>query len=121
MTDIENASQPARLFAEHRVVDGIRVVVLCGEMDHDVKAVLSEALRVGVDAQRPRIVADLSEVSFLDSSGINVFVATYQQVSAAGGWVRIAGAQEPVLRVLQLVGIDAIIPCRPTVEQALAD
>ncbi|MFD7438821.1 STAS domain-containing protein [Streptomyces sp. NPDC059861] len=121
MTDIENASQPARLFAEHRMVDGIHVVALQGERDHDVKAVLSEALQVGNDTQRPRIVADLSDVTFLDSSGINVFGATHQQANAAGGRVRIAGAHESVLRVLQLVGIDAIIPCRPTVQQALAD
>lgn len=29
------------------------------------------------------------------------------------------GAQGPVLRVIQLVGLDAVIACRPTVEQAL--
>ncbi|MFI9770273.1 STAS domain-containing protein [Streptomyces sp. NPDC052415] len=102
-------------------MSGIRVVSLRGEIDHDVRDVLSEALRVEHDAQRPRIVADLSEVTFMDSSGINGFVATHQQVSAAGGWVRIAAAQESVLRVLQLVGVDDVIPCCPSVEQALAD
>ncbi|MEV2215056.1 anti-sigma factor antagonist, partial [Streptomyces sp. NPDC050997] len=32
---------------------------------------------------------------------------------------RIARAQNPVLRVLQLVGLDQVIPCHPTVEQAI--
>ncbi|MFJ9026733.1 hypothetical protein ACIRPU_43385 [Streptomyces sp. NPDC102259] len=40
-------------------------------------------------------------------------------MSDAQGWLRLAGAQEPVVHVLQLVGIDAIIDCRPTVEEAL--
>ncbi|MFF3350180.1 STAS domain-containing protein [Streptomyces sp. NPDC002779] len=121
VTPIENANRPARLCSELRIVSGIRVVSLRGEIDHDVRDVLGEALRVEAGAQRPRIVADLSEVTFMDSSGINVFVAAYQQVSAAGGWVRIAAAQESVLRVLQLVGVDDVIPCRPSVEQAMAD
>ncbi|GHD54166.1 STAS domain-containing protein [Streptomyces galbus] len=121
MTQIENADQHARLCAEKRTVAGIRVVTLRGQIDFDAKEVLREALHTDDAAEQPRIVADLSDVTFMDSSGINVFVATHQQVSRAGGWVRIAAAQEPVLRVLKLVGIDALIPCRPTLEQALTD
>ncbi|GAA2768508.1 hypothetical protein GCM10010103_75500 [Streptomyces paradoxus] len=55
----------------------------------------------------------------MDSSGINVFVAAYQQARDTGGWVRIAGAQESVLRVLHLTGVDALIPCHSNTEQAL--
>lgn len=67
----------------------------------------------------PRIVADLSGVTFMDSSGINVFVTAHRRASGAQGWLRIAGAQESVVRLLHLVGIDEIIPCRPTLKQAL--
>lgn len=101
------------------MVDGVCVVTLRGEIDHDVKDQLSRALLSGNETAPPRIVADLAGVTFLDSSGINVFVATYQHVSGAGGWIRIAGAQHSVLRVLQVVGIDTVIDCHPTTEQAL--
>lgn len=121
MTHTDNADQPVGLCAEQRVVAGTRVVSLRGQLDYDAKDQLSQALSTQGDVERPRIVADLSGVSFMDSSGINVFVATHQQVSGAGGWVRIAAARQPVLRVLQLVGVDTLIPCHPTVEQALAD
>jgi stage II sporulation protein AA (anti-sigma F factor antagonist) len=119
VTHIENADQPARFSAEHRTVEGIRVVTLRGELDYDVKDQLSEALRVE-DGAPARIVADLSAVTFMDSSGINIFVATYHQARGAGGWVRIAGAQDAVLHVLQITGLDTVITCHPTVEQALA-
>ncbi|MFE7900994.1 STAS domain-containing protein [Streptomyces sp. NPDC057424] len=119
MTQLEEADRPGRLHAEHRMTGGIRVVTLRGEIDHDVQDVLSEALLVEDGAVPPRIVADLSGVTFMDSSGINVFVAAHRQVSSADGWVRIAGAQTAVLRVLQLVGIDTLIPCHATTEQAL--
>ncbi|MFF4016620.1 STAS domain-containing protein [Streptomyces sp. NPDC001843] len=119
MTDNQKANGPDRLFVEPEVVDGVRVVTLRGEIDHDVKDVLSEALLGEDSTVLPRIVVDLSGVTFMDSSGINIFVAAYQQVSGGQGWLRIAGAQDAVLRVLQLVGVDAVIPCHPTIEQAL--
>ncbi|MFJ8510085.1 STAS domain-containing protein [Streptomyces avermitilis] len=120
MTDIEKADRPERLSVEHRMVGGVRVVTVQGEIDHDVREVLSEALLSEDGAAPPsRIVVDLSGVTFMDSSGINVFVAAQRAVSGPEGWLRIAAAQGPVLHVLQLVGIDAFISCHPTVEQAL--
>ncbi|WP_328863031.1 STAS domain-containing protein [Streptomyces sp. NBC_00306] len=66
------------------------------------------------------MVVGLSGVPFMDSSVINLFVAAYQQVNETQGWVRIAGAQKAVLHVLTLVGIDALITCHPSIEQALS-
>ncbi|TKT03580.1 STAS domain-containing protein [Streptomyces lasalocidi] len=118
VTHTDHADRP--LSVEQRIVGGTRVVSLRGQIDYDAKQVLSDALRTDTDASPTRIVADLGEVTFMDSSGINILIATHRQVSGAGGWVRIAAAQEAVLGVLQLVGIDALIPCYPTVEHALA-
>ncbi|MEU7362887.1 MULTISPECIES: STAS domain-containing protein [Streptomyces] len=93
-------------------------MTLTGEMDHHTGDTLRQALDAS-DTPRPRIVVDMHQVTFMDSSGINIFVACHQQVSEAQGWVRIAGAQQPVLRIVELVGIDALITCHPSVEQAL--
>ncbi|MFE7762495.1 STAS domain-containing protein [Streptomyces sp. NPDC057438] len=121
MTAIENADRPGRLSVAHHVVDDVRVVTVRGEIDHDVKDLFDEALLAGGDAATPpRIVVDLGGVTFMDSSGINVLVAANRRVSGGRGWLRIAAAQEPVLRVLQLVGVDTFIPCHPTTEQALS-
>ncbi|MFE9454721.1 hypothetical protein [Streptomyces sp. NPDC006739] len=40
-------------------------------------------------------------------------------MSDAHEWLRLAGAQKPAVHVLQLVGLDAILDCHPTVEEAL--
>ncbi|MDC2956702.1 MULTISPECIES: STAS domain-containing protein [Streptomyces] len=112
-------NRPGRLSIQHAVVGDVRVVTVHGEIDHDVKDVLSQALLFENGITPLRIVADLSGVTFMDSSGINVFVAAYQRASDAQGWLRIAAAQDSVVRLLQMVGIDEIIPCHRTVEQAL--
>ncbi|MEU6709671.1 STAS domain-containing protein [Streptomyces wuyuanensis] len=68
----------------------------------------------------PRLVVDLGGVTFLDSSGINVFLQVHRAVTADHGWLRLAAAHGPVIRVLQLVGLNVVIPCHETTEQALA-
>ncbi|MFC8194049.1 STAS domain-containing protein [Streptomyces sp. NPDC060006] len=119
MTETHEAAQSGQLSIDHTSVDGIRVVTLRGEIDHTVKDILTEALLPPAAATPPRTVADLSGVTFMDSSGINVLVLAHRATSSAQGWLRIANASEAVLRVLQVVGLDDIIPCHPSVEQAL--
>ena len=120
MSDIGNTDRSDRFSAVHRMVDGVRVVTVEGEIDHHVRELLSAVLLSGYGAEPPsRIVVDLGGVTFMDSTGINIFITAYQAVSATEGWLRVAAAQKPVLHVMQLVGIDALIACYPSVEQAL--
>ncbi|MFE4821657.1 STAS domain-containing protein [Streptomyces sp. NPDC056704] len=120
MSNIQKDDRPGRFSVKPDVVDGVLVVTVQGAIDHAVKNLLSQAL-LSEDGTvpPPRIVADLSGVTFMDSSSINVFITAHHRVSNAQGWLRIAGAQESVARLLHLVGIDQIIDCHPTVEQAL--
>ncbi|WAX77465.1 STAS domain-containing protein [Streptomyces sp. KMM 9044] len=120
MTDTEQADRPDPLRAAHRKVGGIHVVTLHGEIDHDVEGIFRDALLGTAEAAPARIVADLSGVSFMDSTGINILIATHLRTTQAQGWVRIAGAQQPIQRLLQVTGVDAFIPCHPTTEQAVA-
>jgi anti-anti-sigma factor len=121
VSDIPKADRPDLLSLQHRVVDGVRVLTVRGEIDHDVMDTLNQALLAedGPTAP-PRTVLDLSGVTFMDSSGIDVLVAAHRAISGARGRLCIAGAREPVLHVLRIVGLDGFIPCHPTVEQALA-
>ncbi|GGV87297.1 STAS domain-containing protein [Streptomyces massasporeus] len=119
MTRTEQADQPDHLSAEHRVIDGVRVVTLRGEIDRDVQGAFREALLGAGETVPTRIVADLSNVTFMDSSGINVLIAAHLQTKDVQGWVRIAGAPPAVLRVLQVTGVGTFISCHPSVEQAL--
>jgi stage II sporulation protein AA (anti-sigma F factor antagonist) len=123
VTDIPGTSPPPRLSVEHSIADGIHVVAPRGEMDHTVKDALSAALLPRNDAESagaPRIVADLGGVNFMDSSGIDVSLNAHKSIGVACGWLRLAAVREPVMRIVRLVGLDSVIACHPTVEQALA-
>ncbi|MEW2164922.1 STAS domain-containing protein [Streptomyces sp. NPDC007084] len=121
MTETDKTAQDSRLSVEFSMVDGVRIVALRGEIDHNGRGLLGEALLPSADATNPRTVADLGEVTFMDSSGINILIVAHRAAEDAGGWLRLAAPQQAVLRVLQLVGVDTVISCHPTLQQALED
>ncbi|MFF6783862.1 anti-sigma factor antagonist [Streptomyces sp. NPDC012510] len=118
MTDTHDAARPG-LSIDHEAVDGIRIVVLRGEIDHVNRDSLKDALLPPEGALAPRTVADFRGVTFMDSSGINVLIVAHRAAQDAEGWLRLAGVRESVQRVLTLVGIDALVPFHSTVEEAL--
>ncbi|SEF15554.1 STAS domain-containing protein [Streptomyces sp. Ag109_O5-10] len=101
-------------------VDGIAVLGVRGEIDYQSVGVLTRAMPPADPTTGPRVVVDLSEVTFMDSSGVNALVAAHHATRAVRGWLRLAGAHGPVLRTVQLVGLDAVAPCHPTVAEAIA-
>ncbi|MFJ9721750.1 STAS domain-containing protein [Streptomyces sp. NPDC101209] len=119
MTDVDPTGRPGRLSATSTVVDGIHVISLAGEIDRDSAEVLRDALP-RLDAPRLRVVVDLEQVTFLDSTGINLFISTHNTLAENGGWLRLAAPTASVLRVLQIVGIDTVVDCCPTLREALS-
>jgi anti-sigma B factor antagonist len=87
--------------------NGVRVKVV-GELDVAVIYRLQQRLdslaRVG-----ETVVLDLSELSFIDSSGLNVIVTTFRQAKRDGWELRVEpNLTAAVLRVVKLMGLDAI-------------
>ncbi|MET8012911.1 STAS domain-containing protein [Streptomyces sp. NPDC005271] len=118
MADTEQAVQLEQLSLVATVTHGIHVLTVAGEIDHHTGDVLSQALDLS-GTPRPRVVVDLRQVAFMDSSGINIFIAAHRALSEASGWLRLASPTDAVLRTLQLVGLDTVIDCREPLDDAL--
>ncbi|MCS0603587.1 STAS domain-containing protein [Streptomyces sp. LP11] len=117
-TGAEDSAMAGPLLVASAVSGGVRVLTVSGEIDHHTGGTLREALGASGTAH-PRVVADLRRVSFMDSSGINILISAHRSLTEAGGWLRLAAPSAPVLRTVQIVGLDAVIDCHPTVDQAL--
>ncbi len=68
---------------------------------------------------RSRVVVDLAETDFMDSSGLGSLVAGLKTARDAGGDLRIARPQTQVLMVLKLTNLDQILHPYETVEECL--
>ncbi|MGW5860802.1 STAS domain-containing protein [Streptomyces sp. NPDC055239] len=99
-------------------LDDVTVLTLAGEIDLDTSVHVRQALEA-VGAPGTRVVIDLRRVTFIDSSGINVFIAGHRALAEAGGRLRLAAPSESVARTLEIVGIDTLIDICPTLGEAL--
>ncbi|MFF7331718.1 STAS domain-containing protein [Streptomyces sp. NPDC090306] len=99
--------------------DGVDVVAVVGEIDGDTAEQVRSALPHPPGPAAARTVVDFSRTTFMDSSGVNVLIRAHGSVPD-GGWLRIAGATGAVLRVVELVGLDQMIDCYPTVREAIS-
>ncbi|MFJ6391070.1 STAS domain-containing protein [Streptomyces sp. NPDC091972] len=120
MADNREAAGHGTLTVVRTDADGITVLGLEGEIDHQSVGGLTRALVPADSAVGQRVVIDLSRVTFMDSSGVNALIAAFQAAANAGGWLRLVVVRGAVLRTLQLVGLDTVIPFHPTLEDALA-
>jgi len=85
-----------------------RTIRLAGELDLSNKAELDEVLEAAVE-DGGAILVDLSELTFMDSTGIHAFLRA--AVSLRGrGCLILHGEQDRVRRVMDLVRVDASVP-----------
>jgi anti-anti-sigma factor len=95
------------------------VVTMPDEIDLMNSGYLADLL-AAVVAQSPQtITVDLTATSFCDSAGIGVLARTHELATSNGGELRIALGHSPVARIIQLVGLDQIVPVFPDVEHSL--
>ena len=65
-----------------------------------------------------RLVIDLTECTFLDSSAVRVLVETVRSMKQKGNVSLVA--QDPgILRVLEIAAVDTMLPVHPTLDAAL--
>jgi anti-sigma B factor antagonist len=74
-----------------------------------------------VAAGQTRIVVDLGQVTFIDSSGLGALIAGLKATRQAGGDLRIAGVPDQVLTVLRLTNLDRVLRAHPSVADASHD
>ncbi|WP_067238599.1 STAS domain-containing protein [Streptomyces longwoodensis] len=119
MADNHEWADANGLTVSRRSRDGVLIVAARGEIDLNSCAPLAQALAVPGEATAPRTVIDLSGVTFMDSTGINLLIGADRAARGARGWLRLAAPTEAVLRTMRLVGLDLVIPSYPTLSEAL--
>lgn len=98
---------------------GNPVIAFSGEIDLAVAEAVSSALQPWVDAGGP-VTVDLSEVTFMDSTGIHALLQAARGLGDRG-CIIIHGAHDGIQKVFELTMLDSIpnvhiIPCMVLVE-----
>jgi anti-sigma B factor antagonist len=108
-----------RIEVEQRERD-VAVVQLEGRLDFlSASAARDEFARVVQDGTH-RIVVDLGDVAFIDSSGLGSLIGGLKVARQAGGDLRLARPTEQARSVLKLTSLDRVFQAHGTIDEALA-
>ncbi len=100
-------------------VEDVAVVTINGPVDAGSVHGLRSELDALVAAGQQRLVIDLTDVPFMDSSGLAALVQAFKRVRIGEGDVRVAGLQDDVHRVFQLVRLDRVFELFPDASAAV--
>jgi anti-sigma B factor antagonist len=101
-------------------VEGRRVVSVRGEVDVYSAPTLRKALHDAMDTEHASLLVDLSDIAFIDSTGLGVLVAGQNRASELGGKLDVVCDQERVLKLFRITGLDEVFGIYPNRAEALA-
>jgi anti-anti-sigma factor len=92
-----------------------------GRLDLATAGELKECVATTVSGSQARLVIDLADVPFIDSSGLGALISGLKSARLAGGDLRIANPSEQAKLILQLTALERVMRPYSSLEEALAD
>lgn len=80
-----------------------------GEVDAFTAPVLKEHLTAAQTIPGLQAEIDLSEVDYIDSTGLGIFIGFYKALQEHGGYMKITGVNARLKRLFEITGLDKII------------
>lgn len=88
------------------------IVQVQGEVDIHTSPALESALQEAVNDGKSAVWVDLSDVSFMDSSGLGALIASLRVAKANSKELVLVSPQPAVNRVLAMTGLDKVFSIR---------
>jgi anti-sigma B factor antagonist len=111
---------PTFRLSEHPVDERTTVVTVAGEIHVSTARAFSEPLNATIAAGRTRLVLDMTDVGFIDSTGLSVLLNTLRRITRAGGGRMALVCTNPtVLRLFEITHLDSTFDLHADLRSAL--
>jgi len=96
------------------------VIALAGECDLYSQPRLTAALRGALEAGERRLVVDLSEATFIDSSVLGALTEAWKRLHTTGGAdIAVVVADRRLRKIFEITGLDAVFRLTESFEEAV--
>jgi anti-sigma B factor antagonist len=105
---------------EKRLEDDILILSLAGDFDTTEVDNYDAEVQAAVDAGYVRILLDLANLQFVNSTALGAMLTSQKRAAQFGGGIAAVNAQPAVGRTLRLLGLDQKIALKGSVAEALS-
>ena len=92
----------------HRKVDSYDVLELDGELDAHTASQLEESLKTLIHQDNHHIIVNFSDLDYIASAGLGVFMAYIEDVRELGGDIKLTNMNKKVYNVFDLLGFPTL-------------
>jgi anti-sigma B factor antagonist len=107
---------PEPLAVSERQLDGALVLTVTGELDLTTSVAFSATTSAALRRRQP-VILDLTEVTFVSSAGLAALLQATRE--APGQLPIVVDANRPVIRPIEVTGLDRVLALYHTVAEAL--
>jgi anti-sigma B factor antagonist len=97
----------------------VTVISVEGEVDASTSTDLGDSLDQLLADGHKKLVVDLQNVKFIDSSGLGALVRVYKHARSEASDICLASLQPPVKRVFELTRLDRVFDLHPDLDAAV--
>jgi anti-sigma B factor antagonist len=103
-----------------KTIDSQVIVEVRGEVDVHSAPQLRDRLTKVIDSGHKSVVADLTRLGFIDSTGLGALVAVLNHAKGTEAELRVACSSERLLKVFRITGLDEVFSIFDSVPLAVA-
>jgi len=104
--------------ASSQSVSSIEITAVTGRLDAATATQVRSDLKAVVQASRGRVILNLADLRFIDSSGLSVLVGTMKDARAEGGRIVLWNVPPMVRSLLELTRLTRVFEIYDTEENA---
>jgi anti-anti-sigma factor len=102
-------------------LEGVLTLALIGRLDTPGVDQIETTLTAHLVPRGARAIVDLSQVAFVGSGGIRMFITIARTLARRGGKLALYGAQPLVAEVFETTSLNTIVPVRADAAAAAAE
>jgi anti-anti-sigma factor len=98
----------------------VKIVGLRGRLDASSSPVAEKRLQALMDQGEGRLVLDLSELTYISSLGLRVFIQVAKNIQKVNGKLALAGLNDHIYEVFKIARFTNIFSIYPSCDEAAA-
>src|SRR3954467_12095010 len=104
---------------EDRSVDAdTHVVSVAGEIDLFTAPEFKQRVSAPIDEGRTRVIVDLTETTFIDSSSLGVLIGAHRRLRRLDGSLVIVCSNDAIIKTFRITGLDGVFTIVTSLDEA---
>ena len=106
---------------EESLAGDLIIIKLEGEVDLYAAPELKDHVNGAIERGKNKLILDLSEATFIDSTTLGILVSGMKRLRPRGGMLAVLCPDPTMARIFDITGLNRMLSVHETIEEALAD